>query len=103
MDIDHTPVLILKSSVLQHWLCHISSRDTRVQLGFFCAPTVQVYQELRFDPLLPSFLTQNELSMHDDYDTAKSLACFGTVPVLCAYYRVDSSKVYASSVLPVCL
>ena len=104
MDIDHSPTLIVKSSVLQQWLIHLSSssRDIRVQIGFFCAPTVQVYHELRTDPLMPPFLTQNELSMHYSYQQAKSFACSGTLPVLCAYHSVDA-KVYAASVLPVCM
>ena len=101
LNIAHSPMLLVKSSILQLWLVHIVARDTRVYTGFLSMPSVQAYQEMRSLPLLPTCFTQSEVIMHASYDAASLLCAFGTFPVLCAYHSPHAPRrVYSDRVLP---
>jgi hypothetical protein len=104
LSIEHDPLLVLKSSVLQLWLQQISlrARDTRVRIGFVSMPSLQIYQDVRTQPLLPRFLTESEVHVHDTFALAASASIPGSLPLMCAYYSPHApNRVFASNMLPI--
>lgn len=104
LAIEHDPLLVVKSSVLQLWLQQISlrARDTRVRIGFVSMPSLHIYQDVRSQPLLPRFLTESEVHVHDTFALAASASIPGSLPLMCAYYSPHApNRVFASNMLPI--
>ena len=104
LAIKHDPLLVVKSSVLQLWLQQISlcARDIRVRIGFVSMPSLKIYQDVRTQPLLPRFLTESEVYVHDTFALAASACIPGSLPLMCAYHDPHArNRVFASNMLPI--
>ena len=104
LAIKHDPLLVVKSSVLQLWLQQISLRphDARIRIGFVSMPSLKIYQDVRTQPLLPRFLTESEVYVHDTFALAASACIPGSLPLMCAYHDPHArNRVFASNILPI--
>ena len=102
MAVNHSPKLLVKSSILLMWIQQLSLADTvRVHIGFVSMHSHAAFHELRTLPLMPCAFTQTEVHMHPTFDSATSACVPGTHPLMCAYHSPHTpTHVHASYVLP---
>ena len=104
MGIAHQPFLLMKTSLLQVWVNGLTLCERRVYIGFVSMPTARVYQEMRTMEVLPCIFTENEISIHDTFETAKAQCTAGTDPCMCAYHSPHAKgRVFAEKLLPIAL
>ena len=102
LGIPHQPILVVKSSVLQSWVQRIVTEEVRVKIGFVSMPSLQIYHDVRTQPLLPCFLTETDVYIHETFDLASSACVTATTPLMCAYYEPHGpNQVYGHRILPI--
>lgn len=103
LSISRTPTLLVKSTLLLLWVQKLActNQDMYLRIGFISMTSVELFDDMRSLPLLPSTLTQGEVFMHNSWENAAS-ACFPeTHPILCAYHSPHAQfRVYSPNVLP---
>ena len=95
---------LLVKSCLAAWMRRLSETDgdpVAVYIGFYVAPTLNIYRELYMSALLPTFVTQSSHRMEHDYDCARARAKAEVSPVLAAYFSPTvASMVSGMNLLP---